>query len=41
VERGVSIPPAEVYAALVVMVAFGIPLTLAAYVVLRNKEVAP
>jgi hypothetical protein len=41
VERGVSIPPREVYAALVVLLAFGVPLTMAAYLVLRNKEVAP
>jgi hypothetical protein len=41
VERGVSIPPADVYRALLVLLAFGIPLTAMSYVFLKNKEVAP
>lgn len=41
VERGISIPPQDVYNALVVLIAFGIPLTALSYVFLKNKEVAP
>jgi hypothetical protein len=41
VERGVSIPSHDVYQALLVLLAFGVPLTALSYVFLKNKEVAP
>jgi hypothetical protein len=41
VERGVSIPAEDVYNALVVLIAFGVPLTALSYIFLKNKEVAP
>jgi ABC-type transport system involved in multi-copper enzyme maturation permease subunit len=41
VERGISIPPADVYRALLVLIAFGIPLMAMSYIFLKNKEVAP
>jgi ABC-type transport system involved in multi-copper enzyme maturation permease subunit len=41
IERGVSIPPAKLRAALMVTLGFGLPLVLLAYVFLKNKEVAP
>jgi hypothetical protein len=41
IERGVWMPAGNIAQAVVVLVAFGIPLTVLAYVFLRNKEVAP
>ena len=40
-EQGLVLPPAAVGHALLVTLAFALPLTALAYVVLRNKEVAP
>ena len=41
IERGISIPPEKLWDALVAMIAFGLPLSVLAYVFLKNKEVAP
>ena len=41
IDRGVSIPPHTLLDAGWVLVGFGLPLTVAAYVILKNKEVAP
>jgi hypothetical protein len=41
IERGVSIPPVQLVSALAVALGFGLPLTVLAYVFLKNKEVAP
>lgn len=41
IERGVSIPAATVAAAGRVLLGYGVPVLLLAYLVLRNKEVAP
>jgi hypothetical protein len=41
IERGVSIPPATLAAAAKVLLGYGIPMTLLAYLILRKKEVAP
>jgi hypothetical protein len=41
IERGVSIPPAKLLEALGVLLFYGVPMTVLAYVILRNKEVAP
>jgi ABC-type transport system involved in multi-copper enzyme maturation permease subunit len=41
IERGISIPPEKLWDALLAMGAFGIPLSVLAYVFLKNKEVAP
>ena len=41
IERGVSIPPATIGQAGWVLLGYGVPITLAAYMILRNKEVAP
>jgi hypothetical protein len=40
-ERGVTIAPRVVIASIKVILAFGLPLTVLAYVFLKNKEVAP
>jgi ABC-type transport system involved in multi-copper enzyme maturation permease subunit len=41
IERGVSLPLSRLTDSLAVIGAFGVPLTVMAYVFLRNKEVAP
>lgn len=41
IERGVSIPASRLTDALTVLVGFGIPLSVLAYVFLKKKEVAP
>jgi hypothetical protein len=41
IQQGVSIPPSTILNALVVLAAFGIPAMVLAYLVMRNKEVAP
>jgi ABC-type transport system involved in multi-copper enzyme maturation permease subunit len=41
IERGISIPASTVQAGLIVLLCFGVPLTLLAYIFLKNKEVAP
>lgn len=41
IEEGITIPPPRMAEALQVLAAFGLPLTVLAYVFLRNKEVAP
>jgi len=41
IERGVSIPPAKLARAAWVLLGYGAPITLGAYMILRNKEVAP
>jgi hypothetical protein len=41
IERGVSIPPAKLAGAAWVLLSYGLPVTVVAYVFLRNKEVAP
>jgi ABC-type transport system involved in multi-copper enzyme maturation permease subunit len=41
IERGISIPAHTLTSALEVLVGFGLPLTVLAYVFLKNKEVAP
>jgi ABC-type transport system involved in multi-copper enzyme maturation permease subunit len=41
IERGVSIPPATIGQAGWVLLGYGVPITLGAYMILRNKEVAP
>jgi len=41
IERGVTISPAQFVAPVIVLALFGLPLITAAYVFLRNKEVAP
>ena len=40
-ERGIAIPLAQILAAGQVLLLFAVPLTVLAYVFLRNKEVAP
>ena len=40
-ERGVSIPPQRLGSAAAVAFGFGLPLMVLAYIILRNKEVAP
>ncbi len=41
IERGVWIPGAVLWDALIVLLFFGVPLVVLAYVIFRNKEVAP
>ena len=41
IERGISMPPEKVAGAAWVLLGYGVPVTLLAYVILRNKEVAP
>jgi hypothetical protein len=41
IERGVSIPPAKIGQAGWVLLGYGAPIVLGAYMILRNKEVAP
>jgi hypothetical protein len=41
IERGVTVSMQRLQEALMVTLGFGIPLTVLAYVVLKNKEVAP
>jgi len=41
IERGITIPAAKLQSAAMVTFGFGIPLVVLAYVLLRNKEVAP
>ena len=41
IERGITIPAVKLKDAAVVTFGFGIPLVVLAYVLLRNKEVAP
>jgi hypothetical protein len=41
IERGVSIPPAKLAGAAWVLLSYGLPIIVVAYVFLRNKEVAP
>ena len=41
IQRGVSIPAADVSAALGVILTYGVPLLVLSYVILRRKEVAP
>jgi ABC-type transport system involved in multi-copper enzyme maturation permease subunit len=41
IERGLSIPPRTLLDAIEVLLGFGVPLTVLAYVFLKNKEVAP
>ncbi len=41
IDRGISIPARTIWQALLVLVGFGLPLTVAAYVILKHKEVAP
>jgi hypothetical protein len=41
IERGISIPPDKIVASLGVLIGFGVPLSVLAYVFLKNKEVAP
>jgi hypothetical protein len=41
IDRGISIPVHTLFDATWVLVGFGLPLTVAAYVILKNKEVAP
>jgi hypothetical protein len=41
IERGVSIPASTVADAVKVLVGYGLPMTLLAYLILRKKEVAP
>jgi hypothetical protein len=41
VERGLAVPASSVGMAVLVLVVFGLPLLAGAYLVLRNKEVAP
>jgi hypothetical protein len=41
IERGVSMPPAKLAEALGVLLGYGVPITVLAYIILRNKEVAP
>jgi hypothetical protein len=41
IERNISIPMANVEAAALVLVTFGLPLLLLSYIILKNKEVAP
>jgi hypothetical protein len=41
IERGISIPPVKILEALGVLLFYGVPMTVLAYVILRNKEVAP
>ena len=41
IERGVTISPQRLLDPLKVLLAFGLPLTVLAYVILRRKEVAP
>lgn len=40
-ERGVAIPPRKVVDSSIVLLTFGVPIIVIAYVFLRNKEVAP
>ncbi len=41
IERGISIPPSKINDAFWVVLGFGLPLSVLAYVFLKNKEVAP
>jgi ABC-type transport system involved in multi-copper enzyme maturation permease subunit len=41
IERGIWIPLSSIGAALLVLLMFGLPLVVLAYVIFRNKEVAP
>jgi hypothetical protein len=41
IDQGISIPLASIVGGLGVLAAFGIPLTVLAYIFLKNKEVAP
>ena len=41
IDRGVAIPARTLGAAAVTLLGFGLPLTVMAYVILKNKEVAP
>ncbi len=41
IDRGISIPVGTLWSALLVLIGFGLPLTVAAYVIFKNKEVAP
>ena len=41
IERGIMISPAQFIAPVIILALFGLPLVTAAYVFLRNKEVAP
>ena len=41
IERGISMPPDKLAGAAWVLLGYGLPVTLLAYVILRNKEVAP
>ena len=41
IERGVALPLSRLTDSLAVIGAFGVPLTVMAYIFLRNKEVAP
>jgi hypothetical protein len=41
IDQGISIPAASIVGGLGVLAAFGIPLTVLAYIFLKNKEVAP
>ena len=41
IERGVAIPAARLKDALFITLGFGLPLVMVAYLILKNKEVAP
>jgi ABC-type transport system involved in multi-copper enzyme maturation permease subunit len=41
IDRGISIPPATLVNSLIVLVGFGLPMTVLAFIFLKNKEVAP
>lgn len=41
IERGISMPPEKLAGAAWVLLGYGVPITLLAYVIFRNKEVAP
>ena len=41
IDRGISIPGTTLVDSVIVLVGFGLPLTLLAYIFLKNKEVAP
>ena len=41
IERGISMPPEKLAGAAWVLLGYGLPITVLAYVILRNKEVAP
>ena len=41
IDRGISIPLRTLWDASLTLVGFGVPLTVAAYVIFKNKEVAP